>query len=58
MAAKLFKPLVRIRFPAKKLFGEAFGAATGVGDPRLQGRLCRLDGFVWAGFRATGVEGC
>ena len=38
------KPLLRIRSPAKKTFGEtfgkafgkAFGAATGVSDPRLQ----------------------
>jgi hypothetical protein len=30
------KPLLRIRPPAKKTFGEAFGAATGVSDPRLQ----------------------
>ena len=52
------KPLLRIRTPAKKTFGEAFGAATGVSDPRLEGRLCRRDGFFWAGFRATGVEGC
>ena len=29
-------PLLRIRSPAKKTFGEAFGAATGVSDPRLQ----------------------
>ena len=29
-------PLLRIRFHAKKTFGEAFGAATGVSDPRLQ----------------------
>ena len=29
-------PLLRIRSPAKKAFGEAFGAATGVSDPRLQ----------------------
>ena len=27
------KPLLRIRSPAKKTFGEAFGAATGVSDP-------------------------
>ncbi len=29
-------PLLRIRSPATKTFGEAFGAATGVSDPRLQ----------------------
>jgi hypothetical protein len=26
-------PLIRIRFPAKKTFGETFGAATGVSAP-------------------------
>jgi hypothetical protein len=51
------KPLIRSRSPAKNSFGETFGAATGVSDPRLQGRLCRLDGFFWAGFWETGVEG-
>ena len=30
------KPLLRIRSHAKKTFGEAFGAATGVSDPRRQ----------------------
>ena len=30
------KPLLRSRPHAKKSFGEAFGAATGVSDPRLQ----------------------
>ena len=30
------KPMIRIRPHAKKTFGEAFGAATGVSDPRLQ----------------------
>jgi hypothetical protein len=30
------KPLLRIRSHAKKTFGETFGAATGVSDPRLQ----------------------
>ena len=29
-------PLLRIRPHAKKTFGETFGAATGVSDPRLQ----------------------
>ncbi len=27
------KPLLRLRPPAKKTFGEAFGAATGFSDP-------------------------
>ena len=31
-------PLLRSRSPTKKSFGEAFGAATGVSDPRLQKR--------------------
>jgi hypothetical protein len=30
------KPFRRIRPHVKKTFGEAFGAATGVSDPRLQ----------------------
>jgi hypothetical protein len=30
------KPLLRIRPSAQKTFGEAFGAATGVSDRRLQ----------------------
>ena len=47
----------RTQAPAKKSFGETFGAATGVSDPRLQGRLCRRNGFFWAGFRATGSRG-
>jgi hypothetical protein len=56
------KPLIRSRSPAKKTFGEAFGeafgAATGVGAPSYRdGRLCRRDGFFWAGVRVTGVEG-
>jgi hypothetical protein len=29
-------PFLCIRFHTKKTFGEAFGAATGVSDPRLQ----------------------
>ena len=37
------KPLLRIRPPAKKTFGEAFGAATGVSDPRLQKIRIRND---------------
>ncbi len=32
------KQLLRIRSLAQKSFGEAFGAATGVSDPRLQSR--------------------
>ena len=36
-------PLLRIRSPAKKTFGEAFGAATGVSDPRLQKIQIRND---------------
>ena len=37
------KPLLRIRPPGKKTFGEAFGAATGVSDPRLQKNRIRND---------------
>ena len=37
------KPLLRIRPPAKKTFGKAFGAATGVSDPRLQKIRIRSD---------------
>ena len=37
------KPLLRIRPPAKKTFGEAFGAATGVSEPRLQKIRIRND---------------
>ena len=37
------KPLLRIRSTAKKTFGEAFGAATGVSDPRLQKIRIRND---------------
>ena len=36
-------PLLRIRSTAKKTFGEAFGAATGVSDPRLQKIRIRND---------------
>ena len=45
------KQLIRSRFPAKKTFGETFGAATGVGAPSYRdGRLCRLDGIFGPGF--------
>ena len=37
-------PLLRIRPHAKKAFGEAFGAATGVSDPRLQKIRIRNNG--------------
>ena len=53
-------PLLRIRSPAKKTFGEAFGAATGVSDPRLQkipirnnnagGKAATVAGYVGPGF--------
>ena len=36
-------PLLRIRSTAQKSFGEAFGAATGVSDPRLQKIRIRND---------------
>jgi hypothetical protein len=49
---------IRIRFPAKKTFGEAFGeafgAATGVSDPRLQKNRIRNDD---AGGQAATVAG-
>ena len=48
------KPLLRIRPPAKKTFGEAFGAATGVSDPRLQKIRIRNNG---AGGGAAAVAG-
>jgi hypothetical protein len=51
------RPRIRSPSPTQKTFGETFGAATGVSDPRLQGRLCRRNGFFWAGFRATGSRG-
>ena len=38
------KPLLRIRSPAKKTFGEVFGAATGVSDP----------GYRRSGYETTG----
>ena len=54
------KPLLRIRPHAKKTFGEAFGAATGVSDPRLQktrrrnncagGQAAAVAGYVGPGF--------
>jgi hypothetical protein len=53
-------PLLRIRSPAKKSFGEAFGAATGVSDPRLQkirirnrcagGKAAPVAGYAGPGF--------
>ncbi len=47
-------PLFRIRPPAKKTFGEGFGAATGVSDPRLQKIRIRNNG---AGGKAATVAG-
>ena len=47
-------PLLRIRPHAKKTFGEAFGAATGVSDPRLQKIRIRNNG---AGGKAATVAG-
>ncbi len=47
-------PLLRIRFHAKKTFGEAFGAATGVSDRRLQKTQTRNDD---AGGKAATVAG-
>ena len=47
-------PLLRIRSSAKKTFGEAFGAATGVSDPRLQKIRIRNNG---AGGDAATVDG-
>ena len=47
-------PLLRIRSHAKKTFGEAFGAATGVSDPRLQKIRIRNNG---AGGQAATVAG-
>ena len=54
------KPLLRIRSYAKKTFGEAFGAATGVSDPRLQkiriqnnnpgGKAATVAGYAGPGF--------
>jgi hypothetical protein len=48
------KPLLRIRSTAKKTFGAAFGAATGVSDPRLQKNRIRKNG---AGGDAATVAG-
>ena len=47
-------PLLRIRSTAKKTFGEVFGAATGVSDPRLQKIRIRNNG---AGGKAATVAG-
>jgi hypothetical protein len=54
------KPLLRIRPHGKKTFGEAFGAATGVSDPRLQkirirnncagGQAATVAGYAGPGF--------
>ena len=47
-------PLLRIRSNAKKTFGEVFGAATGVSDPRLQKTQTRNHGgFFLLGEKAT-----
>ncbi len=48
------KPLLRIRPHAKQTFGETFGAATGVSDPRLQKTPIRNNG---AGGKAATVAG-
>ena len=48
------KPFFRIRSSAKKTFGETFGAATGVSDPRLQKIRIRNNG---AGGQAAAVAG-
>ena len=48
------KPLLRSRSHAKNTFGEAFGAATGVSDPRLQKIRIRNNG---AGGKAATVAG-
>jgi hypothetical protein len=47
-------PLFRSRSHAKKTFGQAFGAATGVSDPRLQKIRIRNNG---AGGKAATVAG-
>ena len=54
------KPLLRIRSTTQKSFGEAFGAATGVSDPRLQktqlrnnnpgGKAAAVAGYAGPGF--------
>ena len=48
------KPLLRSRSHAKNTFGETFGAATGVSDPRLQKLRIRNNG---AGGKAATVAG-
>ena len=48
------KPLLRSRSHAKNTFGESFGAATGVSDPRLQKIRIRNNG---AGGKAATVAG-
>ena len=47
-------PLLRIRSHAQQTFGETFGAATGVSDPRLQKTPIRNNG---AGGKAATVAG-
>ena len=51
------KPLFRIRSTAKKTFGEAFGAATGVSDPRLQKTRIRNNGAGGDAATVAGVAG-
>ena len=48
------KPLLRIRSTTQKSFGDAFGAATGVSDPRLQKIQLRNNN---AGGKAAAVAG-
>jgi hypothetical protein len=50
-------PLLRIRPPAKKTFGEAFGAATGVSDPRLQKIRIRNNGAGGDAATVAGYDG-
>jgi hypothetical protein len=54
-------PLLRIRPHAKKTFGETFGAATGVSDPRLQkirirNRCAGGDAATVAGYAGPGFH--
>ena len=51
------KPLFRIRSPGKKTFGEVFGAATGVSDPRLQKTRIRNNGAGGDAATVAGVAG-
>ena len=50
-------PLFRIRPPAKKTFGAAFGAATGVSDPRLQKIRIRNNGAGGDAATVAGYDG-